>query len=230
MEEKKIFMEKGWLDILIEEFEKPYMKNLQQFLIEEKRSKINIYPPEDLIFNAFCQTPFDEAKVVIIGQDPYHGPNQAHGLSFSVRKNVSQPPSLKNIFKELVDDEKITFPKTGYLLPWARQGVVLLNATLTVRENQPKSHYGRGWEIFTDKVVEILAKKKDPLVFLLWGKSAQEKCLKVFDFFPQHPHLILTAAHPSSYSVAGFFGCRHFSKTNEFLKKHNKKPIDWQIE
>ena len=178
---KKFLMEKKWLELLQEEFQKPYMKQLQGFLKEEKRKGRIIYPPEELIFNALCQTPYDKVKVVIMGQDPYHGPNQAHGLSFSVKKDIEQPPSLKNIFKELVSDIGINFPKTGYLLPWARQGVLLLNATLTVRQKEPRSHYGIGWEIFTDEIIKILAKKKEPLVFLLWGKSAQEKCFKVFD-------------------------------------------------
>lgn len=230
MSENKILMEKSWYDLLKEEFEKPYMKALQEFLRKEKRNNCVIYPPEEYIFNAFCQSSYDQVKVVIIGQDPYHGTNQAHGLSFSVKKNVEQPPSLKNIFKELVEDVGITFPKTGYLLPWSRQGVMLLNATLTVRASEPRSHYGIGWEIFTDKVVELLANRKDSLVFLLWGKSAQEKCFKVLDGEKQKKHLVLIAAHPSFYSAAGFFGCKHFSKTNDFLIKNNKAPIDWQIE
>ena len=229
MSRKRILMEKRWLEILYDEFSKPYMKGLQAYLAREKKAGCTIYPDQELIFNAFCQTPFDSVKVVIIGQDPYHGPNQAHGLSFSVRKNVDQPPSLKNIFQELQNDVGIKKPKTGYLLSWTRQGVLLLNATLTVRAREPRSHYGQGWEEFTDKVVEKLAEKKDGIVFLLWGKSAQEKCLKVFHKISNHPHLILTAAHPSFYSVSGFFGCKHFSKTNEFLKASNKEPIDWQI-
>jgi uracil-DNA glycosylase len=230
MADNKILMETSWYNILKDEFQKNYMKDLQEFLRNEKRNNNVIYPPEESIFNAFCQTSFDNTKVVIIGQDPYHGPNQAHGLSFSVKRNVAQPPSLKNVFKELVEDVGITFPKTGYLLPWAKQGVLLLNATLTVRANQPRSHYGVGWEIFTDRVVELLAKKEESLVFLLWGKAAQEKCFKVLDIEKERKHLVLTAAHPSFYSVAGFFGCKHFSKTNDFLIKNKKTPIDWQIE
>jgi uracil-DNA glycosylase len=223
-------MERSWSNILKDEFQKPYMKALEEFLRKEKKQNYVIYPKEEHIFNAFCQTAFDQVKVVIIGQDPYHGPGQAHGLSFSVQKNIPQPPSLKNVFKELVDDVGITFPKTGDLLPWARQGVLLLNATLTVRANEPKSHYGIGWETFTDNVVEHLSDKKEALVFLLWGKSAQEKCFKVLDKKKKSNHLVLTAAHPSFYSVAGFFGCRHFSKTNDFLLKNNRSPINWQIE
>jgi uracil-DNA glycosylase len=230
MIDEKFVIEKKWLDLLKEELQKPYASDLIDFLTIEKQNKEIIYPPSDLIFNAFTKTPFDKVKVVIIGQDPYHGEGQAHGLSFSVGKNIKQPPSLKNIFKELVEDMDIVFPKTGCLLPWAERGVLLLNSTLTVRKSQPKSHYKKGWEIFTDRVVELLSKKEDPLVFLLWGKAAQEKCLQVFNKKPFHKHLILTAAHPSFYSVAGFWGCKHFSKTNEFLVKNEKKPIDWQIE
>ena len=203
--ENKILMDKSWLDLLSEEFKKPYMKNLQAFLVNEKRSGYTIYPKEALFFNALCQTRFDDVKVVIMGQDPYHGENQAHGLSFSVKKEVKVPPSLQNIFKELVDDVNIKMPKTGYLLPWARQGVLLLNATLSVRKASPRSHYGKGWEAFTDAIIEKLCIRKDPIVFLLWGKSAQEKCLKVFNKNKDHPHLVLQAAHPSFYSAAGFF-------------------------
>lgn len=224
---KKNLMEKRWLEILKEEFNKPYMKELEGFLREEKKRYV-IYPEEPFIFNAFCLTPFDKVKVVIVGQDPYHGEGQAHGLSFSVRKGIKQPPSLKNIFKELVDDVKIDMPKTGFLKPWAQQGVFLLNATLTVRKSSPKSHYGRGWERFTDKVIEKLVEKKEPIVFLLWGNSAKEKCEKVFK--SNKKHLVLKASHPSFYSAHNFFGCRHFSLANKFLKKNKIKEIDWQIE
>jgi uracil-DNA glycosylase len=224
----KMMMEKKWLSHLVEEFEKPYMKKLEAFLSSEASSGHTIYPKGQDIFNAFCYTPFDEVKVVIIGQDPYHGPNQAHGLSFSVLEGVTPPPSLKNVYKELKEDINNEIPKTGCLLKWAKQGVLLLNATLTVRAHQPKSHYGKGWEIFTDTVVEKIAKRKDPIVFLLWGKSAQEKCLKVLKG-DDTPHLILSAAHPSFYSASNFFGCQHFSKTNDFLKKVGKTPIDWKI-
>ncbi len=222
-----MYMEKEWASYLKEEFHKPYMKDLKNFLVEE-RKQAQIYPPEEQIFQAFCQTPFSKVKVVIVGQDPYHGKGQAHGLSFSVSENISQPPSLKNIFKEMVDDVKITFPQTGNLLPLAKQGVLLLNATLTVRANSPKSHYGKGWETFTDHVIELLADKKEHLVFLLWGKSAQEKCMRVLNV-KKHNHLILQAAHPSFYSVSGFWGCKHFSKTNDYLIRHHLTPIDWQI-
>jgi uracil-DNA glycosylase len=224
--EEEFYMEREWKEALREEFEKEYMKELQKFLSEEQK-QYTLYPPTHLIFNAFCQTPFHDVKVIIVGQDPYHGPNQAHGLSFSVSKEVPPPPSLQNIFKELVEDLKLSMPTHGSLLSWAKQGVLLLNATLTVRKAEPKSHYGKGWEIFTDAAIEKLAQRKDPLVFLLWGKSAQEKCERVFKNI-SHPHLVLCAAHPSFYSVSGFFGCRHFSKANEFLKKMGKTPIDWQ--
>lgn len=226
---KKILLEQSWLQVLEEEFKQPYMESLRNFLILEKKMGYTIYPEMNLIFNAFFQTPFNDVKVVIVGQDPYHGPNQAHGLSFSVRENVARPPSLQNIYKELVTDVGIEMPKSGCLEPWAKQGVLLLNATLSVRAGEPLSHYGKGWEIFTDAAVEKLALKKDPIVFLLWGKSAQEKCFKVFKKLKENPHLVLTAAHPSFYSVAKFFGCKHFSKTNEFLIKNNKTPIDWQL-
>jgi len=229
MDSNDFFMEKGWAEVLAGEFEKEYMKNLQKFLISEIESNQTIYPPTNLIFNAFCKTPFDKVKVVIVGQDPYHGKGQAHGLSFSVPKGIDAPPSLKNIFQEQVKDVQINMPTTGDLSSWAKQGVLLLNATLTVREALPKSHYGKGWEIFTDRVIEILSQSKKLIVFLLWGKSAKEKLFNVFKDIENTHHLILTAAHPSFYSVSGFFGCKHFSKTNEFLIKNNIKPIDWQI-
>ncbi|NGX41249.1 MAG: Uracil-DNA glycosylase [Candidatus Anoxychlamydiales bacterium] len=229
MDSKDFFMEKSWAKVLAGEFEKEYMKNLQKFLISEIESNQIIYPPKDLIFNAFCQTPYDKVKVVIVGQDPYHGKGQAHGLSFSVPKGINSPPSLKNIFQEQIKDVGIKMPIMGELTHWAKQGVLLLNATLTVRESSPKSHYGKGWEIFTDKVIDILSKSKKPIIFLLWGKSAKEKLFNAFIDRENTHHLILTAAHPSFYSVAGFFGCKHFSKTNEFLIKNNIKPIDWQI-
>jgi len=164
-----------------------------------------------------------------VGQDPYHNPGQAHGLSFSVSKGVNPPPSLQNIFKEVIDDVKITYPKHGCLIDWARQGVLLLNATLTVRANEPRSHHGQGWERFTDVIIQKLCTRKDPIVFVLWGKSAQEKCQHILQE-EASSHLVLKAAHPSPYSAhSGFFGCRHFSKINDFLEKNDKKPINWQI-
>lgn len=226
--EKIAFMEASWLEKLQDEFEKPYMKQLEAFLASELHSKKVIYPPFEFIFNSFCQTPFDQVKVIIMGQDPYHGEGQAHGLSFSVPKGVAQPPSLQNIFKELKDDLAIAPPNHGCLIDWAKQGVLLLNATLTVRSGEPKSHFGKGWEIFTDRVIELLCSRKDPLVFILWGKSAAEKFDHICSKTPHH--LVLKAPHPSPFSAyTGFFGCRHFSKTNDFLKKAGKSPIDWAI-
>lgn len=221
-------LEKSWHEVLKEELNLPYIQELKSFLEEEKKRGATIYPPEDLVFNAFLHTPFDKVKVVIVGQDPYHGKGQAHGLSFSVLPGVTIPPSLKNIYKELIEDVKINPPKTGCLTGWADQGVLLLNATLTVREREPKSHYGRGWEHFTDKVIEKLAERKDPLVFLLWGKSAQEKVERVLAH-ANPSHLVLTAAHPSPYSATMFLGCKHFSKTNKQLIAWGKTPIDWQV-
>lgn len=226
--EKIAYMDISWLNLLQEEFEKPYMKQLEAFLAKELSSGAEIYPPFDLIFNAFCQTSFDQVKVVIMGQDPYHGPGQAHGLSFSVPKGVLPPPSLQNIFKEIRDDLGIAPPSHGCLIDWAHQGVLLLNAILTVKANEPKSHHGKGWEIFTDRVVQLLCARKDPIAFLLWGKSAFDKFQHI-DTKASH-HLVLTAPHPSPFSAhSGFLGCRHFSKTNAFLKNIGKKPIDWAL-
>jgi len=226
--EKIAYMEASWLDQLKEEFEKPYMKQLEQFLAKEMASGAVVYPPFELIFNAFCQTPFEKTRVVIMGQDPYHGPGQAHGLSFSVPKGVPLPPSLQNIFKEIREDLQIPTPSHGCLIDWAKQGVLLLNATLTVRANEPKSHHGQGWEVFTDRVIQCLCSRKDSLVFVLWGKSALDKFQHI-NSSGSH-HLVLTAAHPSPLSAhSGFFGCRHFSKINEFLKAKGQNPIDWKI-
>ena len=228
--EKIAYMEASWLDRLGPEFEKPYMKSLEAFLAQEIASGAVIYPPFTQIFNALCQTPFDQVKVVIMGQDPYHGPGQAHGLSFSVPKGIPQPPSLQNIFKELHDDLGIKPPAHGCLLEWAQQGVLLLNATLTVRDGEAKSHHGRGWEVFTDKIVQLLCESKDPLVFILWGKSAFDKFQHIQPQGSKSHHLVITSAHPSPLSAyAGFFGSRPFSRANEFLKKHGKTPINWQI-
>ena len=224
----KILMDKTWLDVLKDEFEKPYMKNLQKFLSEEVLNKNKVFPEKKDIFNAFCYTSLDNVKVVIMGQDPYHGDGQAHGLSFSVLRDVKPPPSLRNIYKEIHQDLGLTTFNHGCLTGWAEQGVLLLNATLTVREREPKSHYKMGWEVFTDRAIDIITNKKEPVVFLLWGKSAQENFQKLLDNKKSH-HLVLTAAHPSFYSMRNFFGCKHFSKTNDFLKKNNKTPIDWNI-
>lgn len=223
-----IKMERSWHQRMEQELKKPYIQELKDFLKKEKSNKSIVYPEESHVFHAFTKTPFEKVNVVIMGQDPYHGPGQAHGLSFSVPEGVAIPPSLKNIFKELQEDLQISPPICGCLTYWASQGVLLLNATLTVRESEPRSHYGKGWERFTDAVIEKLAEREDPLVFLLWGKSAQEKCLHLLNL-QKNPHLILTAAHPSPYSASGFLGCRHFSKTNAFLEKSGKKPIDWDL-
>lgn len=220
-------IEKSWKNRLEKEIAQPYVADLKYFLNEEKKTGKIIYPAEENIFQAFLHTPFDAVKVVIVGQDPYHGEGQAHGLSFSVQNGVKIPPSLKNIFKELQADLQIPIPETGNLSSWAKQGVFLLNATLTVRQGEPKSHFGKGWEKFTDAVIESIAQKDMPVVFLLWGKSAQEKGEKVLTI-KQH-HLVLTAAHPSPYSATGFLGCRHFSKANTFLEKTGQTPIDWRI-
>lgn len=229
-EEKIAYMESTWLEKLGPEFEKPYMKTLELFLGREIRSGAPVYPPFDQIFNAFCLTPFDAVEVVIVGQDPYHGPGQAHGLSFSVPMGVQQPPSLQNIFKELKSDLGIAPPSHGCLIEWAKQGVLLLNATLTVRAGEPRSHYGQGWETFTDRAIQLLCERKDPLVFILWGKSALDKFRHIQKEAGGSPHLVLTSAHPSPLSAyAGFFGSRPFSKTNDFLTAHGKKPIDWAI-
>jgi uracil-DNA glycosylase len=223
-------LEASWHAALKDEIAKPYIKKLKEFLAEQKRSGETIYPPEPLVFNAFAKTPIAKVEVVIMGQDPYHGPGQAHGLSFSVPHGINPPPSLKNIFKELIHDVKIPMPTHGCLEKWAKQGVLLLNATLTVRAREPRSHYGQGWEQFTDAVIAKLIESPDPIVFMLWGKSAQEKVEHIVNANKKH-HLILTAAHPSPYSAsAGFFGCGHFSKANAFLKKHGRTPIDWSLE
>lgn len=222
-------LEMGWHEQLKEEIEQPYIKELKEFLAGEKAQNKVIYPHESMVFNAFLHTPFSKVKVVIIGQDPYHGVGQAQGMSFSVPHGIPLPPSLKNIFLELEQDLGILPSKQGCLSGWAKQGVLLLNATLTVRSGEPRSHYGKGWERFTDAVVAKLIEKEDPVVFLLWGKSAQEKLQSIM----QHratPHAALTAAHPSPYSAySGFFGCRHFSKANAFLEKWGKTPIDWRV-
>jgi uracil-DNA glycosylase len=218
-------IEKSWHERLREEISKPYVAELKEFLAKECRKGVLVYPPEPLVFLAFSETPYEKVKVVIMGQDPYHGAGQAHGLSFSVPCGITPPPSLKNIFKEIHQDLGVPIPQQGCLSHWAKQGVLLLNATLTVRAGEPRSHYGKGWERFTDTVIDQLVQREDPLVFMLWGKSAKEKCLKVEGTH----HAILQAAHPSPYSADGFFGCRHFSKANAFLQKWGKAPIDWSI-
>lgn len=218
-------IEESWQEMLKDEFQQPYFAALKTFLIQEKKNQL-IYPKGKHIFNAFNFTPFNKISVVIIGQDPYHGAGQAHGLSFSVPDGVKPPPSLKNIFKELASDLHIPIAKSGNLSSWAKQGVLLLNATLTVRAKQAGSHQKRGWETFTDAVIRTISEQKKGVVFLLWGAFAQKKSVLI----DAKKHYILTAAHPSPFSVyRGFFGCKHFSKTNELLIKQNKQPINWQL-
>lgn len=220
-------MEAGWLRVLQDEFDKPYMAELRNFLKKEQGDGHIIYPKNGDIFNAFNTTPFDEVKVVILGQDPYHGERQAHGLSFSVQKGITPPPSLKNIYKELVTDiPGFTTPSHGDLTDWARQGVLLLNASLTVRANTPGSHQKRGWEQFTDTVIKKLSDEREGLVFILWGAFAQAKA----ELIDTKKHHIIKSPHPSPFSAdRGFFGSKPFSKTNAYLEKEGKKPIDWQI-
>lgn len=216
-----------WLSVLGEEFTQPYMKELKAFLATEKANKKIIYPKGENIFKAFDLTPFDNVKVVILGQDPYHGPNQAHGLCFSVQQGVDKPPSLLNIFKEIERDLKIPINKHGCLESWAKQGVLLLNSVLTVQQGMAASHQGKGWERFTDKVIEVINAKHEGVVFLLWGSYAQKKGA----FIDRNKHLVLTSVHPSPLSAhRGFIGNGHFSKTNQYLVKHGKTPINWCLD
>jgi uracil-DNA glycosylase len=219
-------IEESWKIRLQDQFNASYFAGIKEFLMTEKQ-KFAVYPPGSLIFNAFNLTPFDAVRVVILGQDPYHGPGQAHGLCFSVPRGIAPPPSLVNIFKEINKDLGYPVPHHGNLEKWARQGVLLLNATLTVRANQAGSHQRKGWESFTDAAIRQLSEQRVGIVFLLWGKFAQDKEALI----DTNKHYILKAAHPSPYSAYnGFFGCRHFSKTNEILKRHGLKEIDWRIE
>lgn len=214
-----------WDTVLAGEFEKEYYQKLRQFLISEYRSR-TIYPDMHDIFNALKYTDYDDVKVVILGQDPYHGPGQAHGMSFSVRPGIKQPPSLVNIFRELKDDLGIDPPDHGYLVKWAEQGVLLLNTCLTVRAHQPNSHKGKGWEIFTDRVISLLNEREKPMVFILWGGNAKSKQ----SLITNPNHLILTGAHPSPLSAYnGFYGGKYFSKANEFLESRGQNPVDWEI-
>lgn len=216
----------SWKEVLSKEFQNDYFKSLKEFLVEERKKYI-IYPPASRIFASFNYTPFDKVNVVLLGQDPYHGTGQANGLCFSVSNGIPQPPSLQNIFKELTSDLGIPIPKTGNLEPWAKQGVLLLNASLTVRANLAGSHQKRGWENFTDAVISNLSEKKKGLVFLLWGRFAQAKEILI----DKSKHHILKAPHPSPFSVhSGFFGCNHFSKTNTLLKQEGLQEIDWRVE
>lgn len=215
-----------WLDAISDEFKKPYYKELYNF-VKEEYSKTVVYPPADDIFNAFHFTPLSEVKVLILGQDPYHNVNQAHGLSFSVKPGEDIPPSLQNIYQELHDDLNCYIPNNGYLEKWAKEGVLLLNTVLTVRAHQANSHQGKGWEHFTDAVINAVNQQDRPIVYMLWGKPAQAKA----SMLTNPKHLILKAPHPSPLSAyRGFFGCKHFSQANEFLEKNGISPIDWQIE
>jgi uracil-DNA glycosylase len=222
----EVKIEEGWKKVLQAEFTKPYFKEIVHFLKTEKEAGKIIYPPGSLIFNAFNTTSFNQVKVVLLGQDPYHGKGQAHGLSFSVQRPVKPPPSLVNIFKELHKDTGMPIPQHGDLTHWAEQGVMLLNASLTVRAAEPTSHSNIGWHQFTDAVIQTVSEKKENVVFILWGKYAQEKQALI----NEKKHLILKAAHPSPYSAErGFFGCHHFSKTNDYLVKHGIDPVDWVL-
>lgn len=220
-------IESSWQTVLKDEFEKPYMAELRAFLKTEQEKGIITFPKNADIFNAFNHTPFEKVKVVILGQDPYHGLGQAHGLSFSVQRGIALPPSLKNIYKELADEfPDFKFPTSGDLTAWADQGVLLLNATLTVRAHEAGSHQNKGWEIFTDKVISLLSEKREGIVFLLWGAYARKKKALI----NTSKHHVLEAPHPSPFSVhSGFFGCNHFKQVNEILVKEGKIPIDWQI-
>lgn len=225
MTEKNVKIDDSWYAKLEEEFNKDYFKNLKDFLVEEK-AKYRVYPPGSQTFTAFNLTPFDKVKVVVLGQDPYHGPGQAHGLSFSVPNGIKIPPSLLNIYKELKQDIGFEIPTHGYLEDWAKQGVFLINATLSVRAHSAGSHQKKGWETFTDKVISTLSEERENIVFLLWGNYARAKKVLI----DESKHLILEAAHPSPLSAYnGFFGCKHFSATNEYLESKGVEPIKWQL-
>ncbi len=222
----RLQLDASWAEPLKAEFEQPYMMELRNFLLAEKAAGKIIYPSGKLIFNALNSTPLDKVKVVILGQDPYHGPGQAHGLCFSVTPGVTPPPSLKNIFKEISSDLGLPIPTHGCLQSWAEQGVLLLNATLTVEGQNAGSHQGRGWEQFTDRIIQVLNSHRQGLVFLLWGSYAQKKA----QLIDKSKHKILRAPHPSPLSAhRGFLGCRHFSQTNAWLQAHGQTPIDWSL-
>lgn len=221
-----IQLSESWLSRLEDQFDQDYMKNLRNFLLTRKQHHAVIYPPGSKIFNALNSTPFDKVRVVILGQDPYHGPGQAHGLCFSVLPGVRIPPSLANIYREIHDDLGISPPRHGCLQSWAEQGVLLLNAVLTVERGQAGSHQGKGWEIFTDRVVEVLNDEREGLVFMLWGSYAIKKGVVI----DRRKHLVLTAPHPSPLSAhRGFLGCKHFSQANAYLEAHHQPVIDWSI-
>jgi len=215
----------SWQDQVGDQFDQPYMRSLQAFLSEEKVAEKVIYPPSEQVFAAFNQTPFDKVKVVILGQDPYHGPSQAHGLCFSVAQGVKTPPSLVNIYKELVSDVAIQMPDHGQLSSWAKQGVLLLNSVLTVEQAQANAHQGKGWEEFTDRVIAVINAQREHIVFMLWGSYAQKKGAMI----DRSRHCVLSAPHPSPLSAyRGFFGCKHFSQANAYLESNGLMPINWQ--
>lgn len=222
---EKIKLHPSWCEVLGDQFEQPYMKRLREFLQQRAAGKV-IYPPGSQWFAAFDSTPFDQVRVVILGQDPYHGPHQAHGLCFSVLPGIRVPPSLANMYKELESDLGIVQPNHGCLSSWAQQGVLLLNATLTVEAGNAGAHQGKGWEQFTDQAIRVLNDQRQGLVFLLWGSYAQKKGA----FIDRSRHLVLSSVHPSPLSAyRGFFGCKHFSATNNYLQQHHQPPIDWQL-
>jgi uracil-DNA glycosylase len=226
MAERPVKLQPDWLALLEEEFAEPYMQDLSRFLRDRRADGASLYPPPGDIFRAFWETPPAKAEVVILGQDPYHGPGQAHGLSFSVAPGVPIPPSLNNIFKELETDLGVARPDHGCLIPWARRGVMLLNAVLTVERGQAGAHQGRGWERFTDRVIDCLNKSETPRVFLLWGSHAQKKGAQI----DAQRHCVLRAPHPSPLSAhRGFLGCRHFSQANRWLSERGQAPIDWSL-
>ena len=222
----RVQIEESWKKALTEEFNKPYFTGIKQFIQAEKAKGKNVYPPGPLIFNAFNLTPFAQVKVVIIGQDPYHGAGQAHGLSFSVPKGIKPPPSLVNIFKEMKTDLGFNPPNHGNLEKWAKQGVLLLNASLTVNESEANSHAKSGWHTFTDAVIKKISDEKEGVVFILWGRFAQDKAALI----DGGKHFIIKSAHPSPFSATMFYGSKPFSKTNDILKKEGKEPIEWQLE
>jgi len=233
MDEKKaavlarVQLEAGWKNALADALTSDSMARLREFLTEQKNQNLTIYPPNNLIFNAFNTTPLDQVKIVILGQDPYHGPRQANGLAFSVQKSIPIPPSLRNIIHELATDTGVRSAGHGDLTSWAEQGVLLLNSVMTVTEGQPTSHQGRGWEEFTDQVIDVVNEQTQNTVFILWGSYAQKKGKRI----DSDRHLVLTAAHPSPLAAnrGGFFGCRVFTKANQYLIQHGKPPINWQL-
>ena len=223
---EKIKLHPSWCGVLGDQFKQPYMKRLREFLQQQRAAGKVIYPPGSQWFAAFDSTPFDQVRVVILGQDPYHGPHQAHGLCFSVLPGIRVPPSLANMYKELESDLGIVQPNHGCLSSWAQQGVLLLNATLTVEAGNAGAHQGKGWEQFTDQAIRVLNDQRQGLVFLLWGSYAQKKGA----FIDRSRHLVLSSVHPSPLSAyRGFFGCKHFSATNNYLQQHHQPPIDWQL-